>query len=103
MYHEGLNTELVIDETLCENTSIEIKDLTNGTATHHFLTPKELRSFIYAIIAMQSLLCSLCYAIFAMHSLLFKRCHAIFAVQSLLCNLCSAIFAVQSLLCSQCK
>ena len=54
MYHEGLNTELVIDETLCENTSIEIKDLTNGTATHHFLTPKELRSFIGILLHIQA-------------------------------------------------
>lgn len=54
MYHEGLNTELVIDETLCENTSIEVKDLTKGTSTHHFLTPKELRSFIGILLHIQA-------------------------------------------------
>jgi len=54
MYHAELNTELVIDETLCENTSIEVKDLSNGTSTVHFLTPKELRSFIGVLLHVQA-------------------------------------------------
>lgn len=54
IYNAELETELVVDETLCENTSIEVVDSTTGESYHHYLSPKELRSFIGVLLHVQA-------------------------------------------------
>ena len=54
IYNSSLKTELIIDETLCENTSIEVIDCETKESQHHILSPKELRSFIGVLLHIQA-------------------------------------------------
>jgi hypothetical protein len=50
--NKDLSSQLIIDETLCENTKIEI--ISGDVSTYHYLTPKELKSFIGVLLHVQA-------------------------------------------------
>ena len=50
--NHDLSTDLVVDETLCENTSISIID--GKKELVHYLTPKDLESFISVLLHIQA-------------------------------------------------
>lgn len=54
MYNSELGTKISIDETLCENTCIAIKDDSTKESQSHYLTPKELSDFIGMLLYVQS-------------------------------------------------
>ena len=53
IYNKDLFTELIIDETLCENTAITICG-EDEKITTHYLTPKDLKNFIGALLHVQA-------------------------------------------------
>ena len=50
--NHDLSTDLVVDETLCENTSISIID--GKKELVHYLTPKDLENFIGVLLHIQA-------------------------------------------------
>lgn len=50
--NNDLLTQLVVDETLCENTSIAIHE--EGVTIAHYLTPKELNNLIGVLLHIQA-------------------------------------------------
>tara|TARA_R110001632_G_scaffold117207_1_gene229158 strand:- start:343 stop:561 length:219 start_codon:yes stop_codon:yes gene_type:complete len=50
--NKEISSQLIIDETLCENTKIEI--LSGNDYAYHYLTPKELKNLIGALLHVQA-------------------------------------------------
>ena len=50
--NKDLTTQLIVDETLCENTKIKI--VSGEDSAYHYLTPKELKNFIGALLHVQA-------------------------------------------------
>ena len=46
IFNSALNTEIIIDETLCENVCISINDRNEDRSTCHYLNPQQLDDFI---------------------------------------------------------
>ena len=50
--NKDLSSQLIVDETLCENTNIKI--ISGEDSAYHYLTPKELKSFIGVLLHVQA-------------------------------------------------
>lgn len=50
--NQDLETSIIVDETLCENTSIEIID--GVQSLKHYLTPKDLKNLIGVLLHIQA-------------------------------------------------
>ena len=54
IYNHQLNSELEIDETLCENTCISITDNEDNISCCFYLDPKQLNNFIGTLLHIQA-------------------------------------------------
>lgn len=54
IYNHDLDTQLDIDETLCENTAIRITDLEDDSSHIFYMNPKQLNNLIGTLLHVQA-------------------------------------------------
>ena len=54
IFNSDLNTEIIIDETLCENVCISIHNHDRCAAETHYLKPKDLDDLIITLLHIQN-------------------------------------------------
>jgi len=54
IFNSDLNTEIIIDETLCENVCISIHNHESCSSETHYLKPKELDDLIITLLHIQN-------------------------------------------------